>query len=58
MVKLPEARVSELIAAGEGLNFDANTGRPMREWLSLDPVSGLAWLPLAHEAVEFARSAR
>jgi hypothetical protein len=56
VLKLPEARVSELITAGEGLNFDANKGTPMREWLSLDPGSGLAWLPLAREAVEFASS--
>jgi hypothetical protein len=29
----------------------------MREWFSLDPESGLAWLPLAREALDFARSA-
>jgi hypothetical protein len=55
VLKLPEARVSELIAAGNGLNFDANKGTPMREWLSLDPESGLPWLPLAREALDFAR---
>jgi hypothetical protein len=55
VLKLPEARVSELIAKGEGLNFDANRGRPMREWLSLNPHSGLAWQPLAREALDFAR---
>jgi hypothetical protein len=58
VLKLPEARVSELIAAGQGLNFDANKGTPMREWFSLDPGSGLAWMPLAREAIDFARSAR
>jgi len=57
VLKLPEERVSALIAAGEGLNFDANKGTPMREWLSLDPESGLAWEPLAREALDFARSA-
>lgn len=55
VLKLPEARVSELIAAGEGINFDANKRTPMREWLSLDPDSGLAWPPLAREALDFAR---
>lgn len=55
VLKLPEARVSELIAAGEGLNFDANKGTPLREWLSVDPGSGLDWLPLAREALDFAR---
>lgn len=54
VLKLPEARVSALVAAGEGVPFDANKGTPMREWLSLDPESGLDWLPLAREALAFA----
>jgi hypothetical protein len=54
VVKLPESRVSTLVAAGEGVAFDANKGTPMREWLSLDPGSGLDWLPLAREALAFA----
>jgi hypothetical protein len=58
VLKLPAARIDALIEAGEGVRFDANKGTPMREWFSLDPESGLAWLPLAHEALEFARSAR
>ena len=58
VVKLPAARVDVLVAAGEGVHFDANKGTPMKEWLSLDPDSDLAWLPLAAEALEFARSAR
>jgi hypothetical protein len=58
VLKLPAARVDALVAAGEGVRFDANKGTPMKEWLSLDPCSGLAWLPLAREALEFARSAR
>ncbi len=28
----------------------------MREWLSLDPASDQPWLPLAKEALSFARS--
>jgi hypothetical protein len=35
--------------------FDANKGTPMREWLSLDPDSGLDWHALAEEAIAFAR---
>lgn len=58
VLKLPAARVDALVAAGEGVHFDANKGTPMKEWLSLDPDSGLDWLPLATEALEFARSAR
>ena len=58
VVKLPRPRVDALVAAGHGQRFDANKGTPMKEWFSLDPGSGLAWLPLAREALEFARSAR
>jgi hypothetical protein len=54
VLKLPEARVGALVAAGAGVPFDANKGTPMREWLSLDPDSGLDWLPLAREALAFA----
>jgi hypothetical protein len=58
VLKLPADRVDALIAAGEGVRFDANKGTPMKEWFSLDPESGLPWLPLAHEALDFARAAR
>jgi hypothetical protein len=57
VLKLPADRVDALTQAGEGIRFDANKGTPMREWLSLDPDSGRAWLPLACEALDFARSA-
>ena len=56
VLKLPASRVDALIAAGEGVRFDANKGTPMKEWFSLDPESGLPWLPLAQEALDFARS--
>ena len=56
VVKLPAERVEALVRAGEGVHFDANKGTPMREWLSLDPGSGQPWLPLATEALDFARS--
>ena len=54
VLKLPEARVAALVAAGAGVPFDANKGTPMREWLSLDPGCALDWLPLAREALAFA----
>jgi hypothetical protein len=57
VLKLPAARVDELVAAGEGVRFDANKGTPMREWFSLDPESELAWLPLARQALDFAQAA-
>ncbi len=37
VVKLPRARVDDLIEAGQGDRFDANKGTPMKEWFSLDP---------------------
>src|SRR5215472_15123993 len=55
VLKLPQGRVDELVQAGQGDRFDANKGTPMREWLSLDPESDLQWLPLAREALDFAR---
>jgi hypothetical protein len=56
VVKLPAGRVDELVAAGEGVRFDANKGTPMREWFSLEPQSSLPWAPLAREALDFART--
>lgn len=58
VVKLPRARVDELIAAGEGTRFDANKGTPMKEWFTLRPDSALSWSDLAREALDFAAPAR
>jgi hypothetical protein len=58
VLKLPASRVDALVAVGDGVRFDANKGTPMKEWLSLDPESRLAWLPLAREALDFAQSGR
>jgi hypothetical protein len=57
VVKLPKARVDELVGAGEGVRFDANKGTPMKEWFALAPESKLAWRPLADEAFVFAGGA-
>lgn len=56
-LKLPEHRVAELVLTGHGEPFDANKGKPMREWICLRPDSALAWPELAAEALDFARSA-
>ena len=58
VLKLPASRVDALVGGGDGVHFDANKGTPMKEWFSLDPESGLAWLPLAQEALDFARASR
>jgi hypothetical protein len=58
VVKLPAPRVDALVSGGDGVRFDANKGTPMKEWFSLDPESGLAWLPLAREALDFAQAGR
>jgi hypothetical protein len=55
VLKLPAERVTGLVRSGDGVPFDANKGTPMREWLSLDPGSGLDWRQLAEEAIAFAR---
>jgi hypothetical protein len=58
VLKLPSRRVAELIAARAGGGYDAGKGRPMKEWVSLDPAVQDEWLDLATEALEFVRSGR
>jgi hypothetical protein len=54
VVKLPRARVDELVAAGEGTRFDGGRGTPMKEWFVLSPGSALDWHRLGREAVDYA----
>ncbi|MBS2963186.1 hypothetical protein KGA66_09025 [Actinocrinis puniceicyclus] len=53
VLKLPRGRVDALVDAGEGTRFDPRGGRPMTEWLVLDPGSTLDWSPLADEAMQY-----
>jgi hypothetical protein len=53
VVKLPAARVQELIAGGEGAPFDAGKGKPMKEWVRIDPARSGSWAQLAGEARDF-----
>ena len=53
VVKLPKARVDALVATGAGARFDANRGRPMKEWLEVRSESAEEWLQLAREALDF-----
>jgi hypothetical protein len=55
VVKLPRARVAELIASEAGEPFDAGKGRPMREWVALPDADDATWLALAEEALAFVR---
>ena len=53
VVKLPAARVDELIAQGAGARFDPGHGRPQKEWLSVTSHSADDWLALASESEAF-----
>ena len=53
VVKLPKDRVDALVATGAGERFDANRGRPMKEWLEVRSESPAKWLEFAREALEF-----
>lgn len=59
VVKLPKARVDELVASREGERYDPrHDGRLMKEWITIEPTSSVEWLPLAREAMEFVGSKR
>ena len=52
VVKLPAARVSELVAAGVGQPF-APAGRVFREWVAIPKLDRRRWRSLLHEGVAF-----
>jgi hypothetical protein len=51
VVKLPAARVKELVESGVGAPFDGGKGKPMKEWLTV--VDAGDWSRLAAEAYDF-----
>lgn len=54
VVKLPRARVDDLVAEGHGSRFDPRrSGKVMKEWLMVRPGREARWLSLAREAMEF-----
>jgi hypothetical protein len=55
ILKLPAARVSELISSGDGTAFDAGRGRPTREWIALSERAATPLLGYAREALAFVR---
>ncbi len=54
VVKLPRARVDELVAAGAAMRFGPRgDGRLMKEWATLSVEESPIWEPLAREALQF-----
>ena len=53
VVKLPRARVDELVAAGAGERFDPGHGRVMKEWIAVPDAAGADWEALAGEGFEY-----
>jgi TfoX/Sxy family transcriptional regulator of competence genes len=51
VLKLPRARVNDLVASGDAGAFDAGKGRPMKEWAAFEVM------PSADEAVALGREA-
>ncbi len=58
VLKLPRARVEELVLERQGVHFDAGKGKPMKEWFVLSPTSTKSWAPLAQEALDFVKAKR
>ena len=55
-LKLPSARVDELIALGIGTRFDPGHGRLMKQWVTVSARHVIDWEKLADEALRFVRS--
>jgi hypothetical protein len=56
VVKLPKARVDQLVASGTGGRFDPGHGRLMKEWATV-ALDSESWERLAAEALQFVGSA-
>ncbi len=55
VVKLPAARVLEVIAAGSAQPYSPGTGKVMKEWAAIAPAHGARWIELADEALAYSR---
>jgi hypothetical protein len=53
VVKLPANRVNELLSSGEGLSYDAGTGKQLKEWVIISTISLEKWVEFALEAKDF-----
>jgi hypothetical protein len=54
IVKLPAARVNELVDAGEAIPFAPN-GKVFREWAQIDKLDEPKWARYMNEALAFVR---
>jgi hypothetical protein len=54
VVKLPSARIEEIVGAGEAVPFEPMTGRPMNGWVVVEPTAD--WASLVAEARDFVES--
>lgn len=52
VVKLPRARVDDLVASGDGLAF-APAGKVFKEWVAIPTFDERRWTELIREALEF-----
>ena len=53
VVKLSAERAAELRDGGLAEAFDPGHGRPMKQWVAIDPSSRVDWLKLSREALDF-----
>ena len=53
VVKLPRARVDQIVTSGGGARFDPGHGRLMKEWVTNSPRPGADWAEFAAEALAF-----
>jgi len=54
VVKIPKARVEELVAGGKAEPFDPGHGRKMKEWAAINSAT-VDWIHLAREAHRFVK---
>jgi TfoX/Sxy family transcriptional regulator of competence genes len=54
VLKLPPARIEELVAAGSGTPFEPMEGRPMNGWIVVDSTAD--WGTLSRDARAFVES--
>lgn len=53
VLKMPEPRARELVAAKVAKSWDPGHGRKMKEWIAFAPGTGGRWLELVEEARDF-----